>query len=148
MFLAGNLTVFSSFISGKVATVDCLKKHCYSGTNNNAAARSLPCRGEEGRLYICGMESCRLYWWGNLGELCLPGSGAPWHQHAGLSALVNPREDRARSTCGGQASQTHSWGSCIYDRHFLCHFRVTWQMRSWQLRSPSFRKVVLLGNSV
>lgn len=39
----------------------------------------------------------------------------------GLSVLVNPRGERAPGTCGGQASRTHSWGSCISNSHFLCH---------------------------
>lgn len=44
MFLAGNLTVFSSFVSRKVAPVDCLKgkKHCSTRKNDNAAPRPSP----------------------------------------------------------------------------------------------------------
>lgn len=67
----------------------------------------------------------------------------------GLSVLVNPREDRAPSTCGGQASQTHSWGSCISNSHFLCHFRVAWQIRgAGSLRALSFGRGDLSGSSV
>lgn len=50
-------------------------------------------------------------------------------------------KDRAPSTCDRQASQTHSWGSCIYDSHFLCHFTVTWETRgAGSLGAPSFRR--------
>lgn len=59
----------------------------------------------------------------------------------GISAPVNPRGNRAPSTCDRQASQTHSWGSCIYDSRFLCHFTVTWETRgAGSLGAPSFRR--------
>lgn len=62
--------------------------------------------------------------------------------------LSQPQRGQDLPTCDGQGSQTSSWGSQIYYIHLLCHFRVTWEMRSWQVGSPSFRRRGLLGRSL
>lgn len=62
-----------------------------------------------------------------------------------LQPQSNPKGMEPNSTCNGWASQTHSWGSCIYDSHLYCHFRVTWQTRGI-LRAPSFRGGAVQGS--